>query len=62
MDERRLQRLPGTLPAHIGRRNPPQLVVDERRNFFSGRRVVGVGGHEPVFEQSQLLQALDALQ
>ena len=42
MDERRrLKRLAGALAAHVGRRNAPKLVVDDRRNIFRLRRFIG---------------------
>ncbi len=40
---RGLKRLPWTLATHVGGRDPPQLVVDERRNVLGLGR--GFFGH-----------------
>ena len=48
-----LQRLAGPLAAHVGRGQPAQLVVDERREIIGWRWFLrGIGAHEPVRRRS----------
>jgi gluconokinase len=49
---RGLQRLARPFPAHAGGRQPPELLVDERRDFIDARRLAFVGAHEPIRRRS----------